>query len=172
MQRAFSVLFSGLVMFFQAFSADAAGYEHEGTTYHFRQNDVPAGMQSAIDAQAENPGNLQEDQSLLKSLEDQGYVFRPMRKRKTLEDRPQDTQPEGRRSDPQQEVQACPAPMDPPAVSRQLNPLPVSPPVTPYPVAPPIGMPPLGYPYSFPSPYSYPYPAGGLMPFPGGFGMP
>ena len=160
-------------MLFQTFSANAAGYEHEGETYHFRQNDVPAEMQSAIDEQIGNPGkSLQDEQSLLKSLKDQGYVFRPMRKRKTLEDRPQDTRLEGRSSDPQQQVQACPAPMDSTAVQRQVNPLPASPPVTPYQVVPPIGMPPLGYPYSFPSPYSYPYPAGGLMPFPGGFGMP
>ena len=164
-------------MLFQTFSANAAGYEHEGETYHFRQKDVSAEMQSAIDEQVGNPGkNRQNDQSLLKSLEDQGYVFRPMRKRKTLEDRPQDTQPEGRNSGPQQQVQACPAPMDSPAVQQQLNPLPVPPRGTQYPVTPPMGMPPmgmpLGYPYSFPSPYSYPYPAGGLMPFPGGFGMP
>jgi hypothetical protein len=176
MQRAYGVLSTGVVLLLQAFSAAAAGFEQDGEIYHFRQKDDSVKMQSSADEQAANPGvnQQQDEQQMLKSLEDQGYVFRPMRKRKTLENQPQDATPENRNPAPQQQVQACPAPADPLTVP-QVNPVPSSPYAAPYPVPPTMITPPFGYPYTYPSPYNYPYPAGGAMPFPGvpgGFGMP
>ena len=173
MQRAYVVLFTGLMLMFQTSSALAAGYEHQGEIYHFRQKEDALRIEASDDTQAENTGvKSQDDQQMLRSLEEQGYVFRPMRKRKTLEDpvrteEPSPPAPETR----QQTVQACPTPVDPSTVP-QVNPVPVAPQVNPYPVTPPVMTPPFGYPYTYPSPYTYPYPAGGVMPFPGGFGMP
>jgi hypothetical protein len=173
MQRAYSVLVTGLTLLFQTSMAGAAGYEHEGEIYHFRLKDDALRLESSAKEEDDHPGmNQQDDQQTLRSLEQQGYVFRPLRKRKTLAD---SSKPEEHATAPQttqqQEVQACPAPLDPMRVP-QVNPAPVVPQVTPYPVAPTMMTPPLGYPYTYPSPYSYPYPSGGVMPFPGGFGMP
>lgn len=173
MQRAYSVLVTGLILFFQTSMAGAAGYEHEGEIYHFRLKDNVMPLETPRDEEGDHSGmNHQDEQQALRSLEEQGYVFRPLRKRKTLEDAPVPEEPSAAPGTSQQQgIQACPTPVDPLTVP-QANPVPVVPQVTPYPVAPTMITPPLGYPYTYPSPYSYPYPAGGVMPFPGGFGMP
>ncbi len=173
MQRAYSLLVTGLILFLQTTPmAVAAGYEHEGEIYHFRLKDDAAGRVTPVKEQSTDPGmNPRDDQQVLKSLEEQGYVFRPMRKRKTLEEAPVPEAPAAPAASQQQGAQVCPAPVETLAVPR-ANPVPVVPQATPYPVAPTMITPPFGYPYTYPSPYSYPYPAGGVMPFPGGFGMP
>ncbi|MGD8235197.1 MAG: hypothetical protein PVG47_02270 [Chromatiales bacterium] len=172
MQRAYSLLVTGLILLFQTSMAGAAGYEHEGEIYHFRLKDDALRLESSAGEKDGNPAmNHQDDQQMLRSLEEQGYVFRPLRKRKTIEDPTRPVEQAAVPTSRQQEVQACPAPVDPMTVP-QVNPAQAVPQVTPYPVAPTMITPPLGYPYTYPSPYSYPYPSGGVMPFPGGFGMP
>lgn len=172
MQRAYSVLVTGLILFLQTTMAGAAGYEHEGEIYHFRLKDDVRVPETPGDEEGANPGmHRQDDQQKLRSLEEQGYVFRPLRKRKTLEEAPVPEEPAAPATSQQQGIQACPAPAETLTVP-QVNTVPVVPQVNPYPVAPTMITPPLGYPYTYPSPYTYPYPPGGVMPFPGGFGMP
>jgi hypothetical protein len=174
MQRAYSVLLTGLILIFQTSIAVSAGYEHDGEIYHFRLKDDASRPETEVhtaDSDAET--SQQNDQQMLRSLEEQGYVYRPLRKRKAIDDPPASERPAAVPDSNQQQqgIQACPAPVDNLTVP-QANAASMVPQVTPYPVPPTMITPPLGFPYTYPTPYTYPYPAGGVMPFPGGFGMP
>lgn len=167
MQRAYSVLIFGLMLTLHGFVHGETSYEFDGTVYKFRQKNDGQSQQSPVrkePAETSRPGaQLQSEADMLRQLEEQGYVFRPMRKRKTLDDPP--VKEKAERANQGDDYQACPTPE---AAQR----MPQANPVNPVQPAPGMPQPPLGYPYTYPSPYSFPYPSGGFAPFPGGFGYP
>lgn len=182
MQRTYSVLTFGLLLLFQSLSAQASSVEYGGKVFKFRQNEPAVNPQSSSSGQSSSPGLVQgnTENQAMKELEAKGYVFRPMRKRKTLDDPPAAENPGYQDQQNQFKYESCPTPQ-----ARQRQQVPRSPvnPAVPYPMpggfpggmpSVPSMMPPsMGYPYTNPSPYTFPYPSGGAMPaFPGGFGFP
>jgi hypothetical protein len=182
MQRTYSVPFSGLLLITLVLPVHASSYEHDGKIYNFRQ------QESAVEQQASSTGvnrpsldQQNQDNEMMKQLEAKGYVFRPMRKRKTLDD-PAPVNNPRQQQNPAYRFESCPTPQPAQRMPQvtPVNPAMQVPPPPAYPSVPamPGTMPsPLGYPYTMPSPYSFPYPSGGAMPmpgmpFPGGFGYP
>ena len=199
MQRASFVLTTVLMLLSLTFSATAIGFEFEGKVYSFRDKNDEMELPSsrAEETQPEKIRSMSSEEQTLKQLEQEGYVFKPLRKRKTLEDPPV-TQ---NFNNPGSPFPNCPAPKNPatqPQASPTYNPAaayPVAPGypgltgvptpypgvpgipgagvTPPYPAVPGAGVtPPLGYPYTYPSQQNFPYPSGGQWPFPGGLGIP
>ena len=172
MQRTYSVLIFGLMLLVQGPATGESRYEQDGTVYKFRQEDTGSKQQSPAQESAAaglSRPELKSEAELLRELEQKGFVFRPMRKRKTLDD-PPEREEMGNSNPDGYTYRNCPTPE---AAQQQFQQLPRANPLNPVvPPAPAMVPPPLGYPYTYPSPNNFPYPSGGFSPFPGGFGYP